>query len=269
MRNILSQESTAVLDQVARGDVLVAFDFDGTLAPLTEDRSQAAMRPSTTTLLRLVSLMYPCAVISGRSRADLLPRLDGVSLLGIVGNHGGEPGRGPIDRSLRNTVALWQSAMSPVLRGMPGVELEDKLLSIAVHYRRARPKAAVVRALRALADELSSARLVRGRCVLNLVPAEAPDKGAAVSHLLDRAGRQRALYVGDDTSDEHAFGNQRVAVGIRVGRTARSAARYYIPSQAHVDALLRALVRARRRADGLDERIEALERLMADGFARA
>jgi hypothetical protein len=50
---------------------------------------------------------------------------------------------------------------------------------------------------------------------------------------------------------------------VRVGRTHLSAAGYYVPCQREVDELLRALVRARRRAEGLDDRIEGLERSVA------
>jgi trehalose 6-phosphate phosphatase len=263
MKNILSCEHHGVLGEIAHGDTLVAFDFDGTLAPLVDDRASAALRPSTRTLLRVVSLLYPCAVISGRPRPDLLRRLEGIPLFAVVGNHGAEAGYGPVDRSVRNTVARWESALVPALRAIPGVEVEQKGFSLAIHYRAARPRNAVRRAALAAALQVDSARAVAGRCVVNVVPARAHDKGSALSLLLERAGRKRALYVGDDTSDEAAFRNERVAVGIRVGRTHRSAAGYYVCAQPDVDELLRALVRARRQADGLDPHVEALERLVA------
>ena len=266
MKNILSLENQAVLDEVARGDALVAFDFDGTLAPLVEERACAALRPSTRSLLRVVSLLYPCAVISGRARGDLLRRIEGIPLLAVVGNHGAEAGYGPVDRTARNTVARWESTLAPAVRAIPGVEVEQKGFSLAIHYRGARGRSAVRRTALAAALQVEGARAVAGRCVVNVVPARAQDKGTALSLVLERAGVKRAVYVGDDTSDEAAFRNERVAVGIRVGRTHRSAAGYYIPGQQEVEALLRALVRARRAADGLDARVEALERLVAGSF---
>jgi trehalose 6-phosphate phosphatase len=266
MKNILSIENRPVLEELARGDALLAFDFDGTLAPLVADRACAALRPSTRALLRVVSLLYPCAVISGRARADLLRRIEGIPLFAAVGNQGAEAGHGPLDRGARNTVARWESTLVPALRAIPGIEVERKGFSLAIHYRGAQPRNAVRRVALLAAMQVDSARAVAGRCVVNVVPARAHDKGSALSLVLERAGRKRAVFVGDDTSDEAVFRNERVAVGIRVGRTHRSAAGYYLSAQKDVDELLRGLVRARREADGLDARVEALERLVAASF---
>jgi trehalose 6-phosphate phosphatase len=77
-----------------------------------------------------------------------------------------------------------------------------------------------------------------------------------------RVGRGSALYVGDDATDEDAFRSDAVRVSVRVGPAHASAARYFLRSQADIDDLLRALVRSRRRLDGADDRIEALERMV-------
>jgi hypothetical protein len=68
------------------------------------------------------------------------------------------------------------------------------------------------------------------------------------------------LYVGDDRSDEDAFRSSAVRVGVRVGRTARSSAAWYVPGEAAVDDVLRALIAARTRRDGLGDRTEGLSR---------
>jgi trehalose 6-phosphate phosphatase len=198
--------------------------------------------------------------VSGRSRADLLPRLEGLPLVAAIGNHGAEAGHGPVDRSLRGAVEGWKASLSRCVAGLPGVELEDKGLSLALHYRRAPSRAAARRALRAATGALPGARVLAGRAVVNVVPAGASDKGAAVAHVLERAGRRRALYVGDDRSDETAFRAEGVAVGVRVGRTHASAAPYYLPSQAAIDDLLRCIVASRCRLDGRAATPDAVDR---------
>lgn len=263
MKDILSDEGRPLLDQVARERMVLAFDFDGTLAPLVDDPAAARMRSSTRALLRLVSVLHPCCVISGRARADLVPRLDGIPLVAIVGNHGAEAGHGPVDQSARDSVKAWAGAARAWLRGLRGVEVEDKGLSLAIHWRRAESPALAARAVEDFAERLADARVFRGNAVMNVVPPDLHDKGAALSRVLERVGRRRAVYVGDDTTDEDAFRSDVVHLAVRVGDSAGSAASWFVPSQADVDELLRAVVRARRRQDGLPDTIAGLERMLA------
>lgn len=269
MRNILAAGGDEALREIARERPLLVFDFDGTLAPIVEEPERAAMRPATRTLLRIAGLMYPCAVVSGRRRADVLARLEGIPLVAVVGNHGAEAGFGPVDRSPRAEVERWLAALGRDLAELPGVHLEDKGLSVAVHYRCAPRRPEARRAILAAAGRIPEARVFGGKAVVNVVPRDAHDKGDAVGALLVRAGRRTAVFVGDDATDEDAFRCPAVDLGVRVGRWHGSTARYYIPAQADVDDLLRALVKARRRLDGLSEDIEGLERSMGELGATA
>jgi trehalose 6-phosphate phosphatase len=260
MKAILSDECRPALDALARERALLVFDFDGTLAPIVERPEDAAMRDETRALLRVAALLYPCAVVSGRSRADLAPRLAGVPLLAFVGSHGAEAGFGPVDSGPRPRVARWVAELRARLAGAPGVEVEDKGLSVAIHYRRAPDVSAAKARVRDAAEALDGARVFGGHAVVNAVPAESPDKGGAVGALLHRIGWRQALYVGDDVTDEDAFAAEGVAIGVRVGIAPASAARYYLPEQRDVDALLGALVAARRRLDGHAGRLDGVVR---------
>ena len=257
MTPILCETARPILDALAREHALLVFDFDGTLAPFVARAEDAAVPASTRALLRLTALLYPCAVVSGRARADLHGRLEGIPLVACVGNLGAEAGFGPVDRGPRERVVAWREALRP-LADLPGIALEDKGLSLAVHYRAAPDRAAARRRVRAAAEALDGARVFGGRAVVNVAPADAPDKGEAVAEILRRVGARPVLYVGDDVADEDAFAAQEVAVAVRVGRTHASLARWYGPAQCHVAALRAALVAARRRADGRAERLEAL-----------
>jgi trehalose 6-phosphate phosphatase len=254
-------QAAAIVEELARQRTLLAFDFDGTLAPIVDDRSAAAMRPETRALLRATALLYPCAVISGRTRADVAARVEDVPLVAIVGCHGAEPGFGPIDVALERRVASWRAALAPALADGE-IELEDKRLGIALHYRRARsPEEAERRAL-AAAAALEGAVVFGGHAVVNVVPQDAPTKGDAIRELCARLGARVAMYVGDDRTDEEAFRGEVVAISIRVGGAADSCAEYSVQDQRHVDELLRALVSARARQDGLGDRWEGLVRAM-------
>ncbi len=263
MKPILSDEGRPVLQTIARERALLVFDFDGTLAPIVDVPDVAEMRAETRALLRVTSLLYPCAVVSGRPRADVARRVEGIPLVAIVGNHGAEAGFGPVDRELRREVEGWARALQLALAGAPGVEVEEKGLSVGIHYRRAPDRSWARRIALAAAARLPDARVFAGRAIVNVAPAGAPDKGAAVAEILRRIGARRALYVGDDVTDEDAFRDEAVAVGVRVGRTHASSATWYVPGQQDVDALLRGLVVARRRLDGAGECTDALLRATA------
>jgi trehalose 6-phosphate phosphatase len=262
MKRFDPAEAAAVVEQLARERTLLAFDFDGTLAPIVDDRSRAAMRDETRALLRATALLYPCAVISGRTRADVAARVVDVPLVAIVGCHGAEPGFGPIDASLERQVASWRDALA---RSLPAgeIEIEDKRLGLAHHYRRARAPAEAERRALAAAAALEGAVVFGGHAVVNVVPRHAPTKGDAIRALCARLGTRVAVYVGDDRTDEEAFRAEVVAISICVGGAPDSCAAYSVADQRHVDELLRALVAARARQDGLGNRWEGLVRAMA------
>ena len=260
MKAILTADARGALDGLAAGRALLAFDFDGTLAPIVADRDVAEMPPETRRLLRALSLLYPCVVVSGRARADVAARVAGIPLFAVVGNHGAEAGHGPLDRSRRAQVCGWVRALKRELGLVPGIDVEDKWFTIAVHYRHVRSRGAARALVIRAASALEGARVFGGHAVVNVVPCDAPDKGSAIEELLQRAGPRPVLYVGDDRTDEDVFQSPHVDVGVRVGRTARSAAGWYVSRQTGIDELLRALIAARTRHDGLGDRADGLVR---------
>ena len=245
MRDILAPAGRDELRRFARSQTLVAFDFDGTLAPIVTDPDRAAMRPSTRRLLEGVARVYPCVVISGRSREDVGRRLRGAPLAGVVGNHGLEPWHAE-SRPTRG-VRRWIPLLEEELGSIPGIAIEDKGLSIAVHYRQCRDKAKARARVLAAATRLGPARLLGGKQVLNILPAGAPHKGLALERARARLRCEAAVYVGDDETDEDVFalGRPGRLLGIRVGRKRSSSAAFYVRTQRDVDRLLRALLALR------------------------
>jgi trehalose 6-phosphate phosphatase len=263
MKPFLSAGGNVVIDEVARARTLLAFDYDGTLAPIVEDRARASMRPETRALLRATALLYPCAVVSGRTRADVAERVSDVPLVAVVGCHGAEAGFGPLDRALARQVAAWRGALEQALRGCEGIEIEDKRFGIALHYRGAPSRRDAERRALAAAEALDGAVVFGGHAVVNVVPEDAPTKGDAIRELCERLRARVALYVGDDRTDEEAFRSDVVGISICVGDREGSSAVYGLADQREIDDLLRALVAARVRQDGRGERWEGLVRAMA------
>jgi trehalose 6-phosphate phosphatase len=250
MMDVLSPRGLAALAAASRRGLVVALDFDGTLAPIVDVPQDARMREETRELLRLLALRTPCVVISGRGRADLLPRLDGVPLEAVVGNNGAEPDEAGPSPALRARVAAWVEVLRAAVDPAE-VQLEDKGFSLAAHYRRARAPEEAARRLREAAGALADARLLGGHAVLNVFPREAPTKGDAVVAFAARHPGRPLAFVGDDEIDEAAFRSPVVSLPVRVGRHPPSAAGYFLEAQDRMDALLRELVAAREQADRL------------------
>lgn len=250
MRCIFSAGNRNVLKKFASLDTLVALDFDGTLAPIVHDRNRAALRQTTRRLLAGLAAHYPCVVISGRARSDVLRRLKGTGIEDIVGNHGIEPWTtSPI---LEKAVRRWLPLLKASLGQFHGVEIEDKRFSVAIHYRGESRKQKARRAIEAAARKLAAVRLIGGKQVINILPAGAPHKGLAFERQLIRSRCNRAIYVGDDDTDEDVFalpGRGRILT-VRVGLNRDSLAGYYMCNQRDIDRFIRRLVelRAGRRA---------------------
>jgi trehalose 6-phosphate phosphatase len=235
-----------VLAAFAASNVLLAFDFDGTLAPIVRRPDAARMRRTTRQLLARAARAYPCVVISGRPLDDLTRRLRGVPIWHVVGDHGFEsPKSGPVAASAH--VRDWVQQLGTRLAAIRGLVIEEKKNSVTLHYRQVRDKPRVRAAIADAVRHLQDARAVGGAEAVNLLPYSGPHKGSALQQARRAFACDTAIYVGDDDTDEDAFasdGGERL-LSIRVGTRMPSAARYRVRSQREVDALLRALIAMR------------------------
>lgn len=240
MRYMLSRAARPLLTRLAGERTLYAFDFDGTLVPIAAQPDQVRMRERTGHLLGLLATRCPCIVISGRSRNDVLGYLRGVPLVAVVGNHGAEfDGDQAAGRPLPET---WKASLEPALRTLSGAWIEDKGKSLAVHYRQSSRRSLARRKILAAAGELNEVRVFGGKEVVNLVPADAGNKGDALVAERERLHCPAALFFGDDVNDEEAFASAGT-VGVRIGRTKNSRAEYYLRSQAEIDDCLELMLR--------------------------
>jgi trehalose 6-phosphate phosphatase len=183
----------------AEGRAGVLLDFDGSLSPIVVRPELAQIREGARdTLARLVRRYAVVAVVSGRTRAELetLIGVPGVRLAALYGIDEANLPEGLEDR-VRETAAA-----------MPGVRVEPKGGSIAVHYRGASDpdaaEAALADALTPIAERFGM-EPIGGKKVLELVPAGRPLKGGAVERIVTEDALDAALYAGDDLADLKAF----------------------------------------------------------------
>lgn len=242
---LLDKRHLPKLASFATSNVLVAFDFDGTLAPIVPKPSRARMRVRTRRLLDAVARRYPCVVISGRALNDIEERVEGIPLWHVAGNHGMEPWEQT--EAIARVVREWAWQLRKRFAQDRGIVIENKTYSLTVHYRRARSpqraRALIAAALRGLPRALA----MQGNHAVNLLPEGAPHKGEALERLTRLLGCDAAIYVGDDGTDEPAFGAKHPErlLSIRIGNGQRTRARYHLQNQREIDKLLEMLSKIR------------------------
>jgi trehalose 6-phosphate phosphatase len=199
--------------------------------------------------LAVLAARRPVAIVTGRAVNDARPML-GFSPRYLIGNHGAEgvPGFERASDAFARVCRGWLdelSANGEPWRALPEVTLEDKTCSLAFHYRRAPDRDATRTLIAERVERLIPApTVIDDKCVINLVPPGAPDKGDALGALLVHSRCERALYVGDDVSDEAVFRlRSPLVLSVRVERHSRSAADLYLKDQSEVPRLVRALSR--------------------------
>jgi trehalose 6-phosphate phosphatase len=231
----LPEALVAALDAAAATEhLLVASDFDGTLAPIVSNPADARALPHAAAALIALADAARTSVllVSGRALAILRELSAMPSTVHLVGSHGAEvdtdaggdqpngsgnvPGfANPIDTELLGRIT---AELTAIATGRPGVAVEAKPASVALHVRNATADdgAAALDAARAAAQSWN-AELTAGKAVLEFAVVST-DKGAAIDALRDRLGATAVVFFGDDVTDEKAFRRMRQAdVGVKVG----------------------------------------------------
>jgi trehalose 6-phosphate phosphatase len=243
----------------AADQLLIAFDFDGTLSPIVSNYEHEAANPEAVeTLFALAALPRTrVAVISGRARQDLERRLgDCPQDVLLIGSHGAElearAGGLDEDAGARAAVERFSEQLTPVAQRFQGSRLERKPFSIAYHYRNVgeeRQQEAREAAIEAAGP--SAVAVKDGKKVVEFFAVQA-DKGTALRQLRtltggDGEGRVTMLFVGDDVTDEAGFESlEEGDVGVKIG-PGPTAAGFAMDGQEQVTPMLRQLFRLRSR----------------------
>jgi trehalose-phosphatase len=235
---------------------LLAFDVDGTLAPIVTDPARARVPVATRRLLTaLVSDRgLVVAAVSARRDRDLraiLPvrgirRVAQYGLEGVVAPPARERAR------WRHAARNIRRILEPVAAATPGAWVEDKGMTVSLHDRLVPPgrMPALRRALRSAAVKAEGFGFstARGLRVTDFVP-RGYDKGRAIEALRRSVGGDPAIYFGDSEADEPAFAALgRGDVPVRVG-PGPTRARYRVRGAGDVARFLRKLLDLRRALD--------------------
>jgi trehalose 6-phosphate phosphatase len=241
-----------------RDRVAVFLDLDGTLASITRTPKMTRIKPEARAALQSLvqDQRHYVAIVSGRGMQDL-KRIVKLSEITYAGNHGLEidgPGMAFVHGEAKERVGLIAELCAELrvrLRAIKGVHVEFKTLTASVHYRLAaasevdRIREAIEHAIVPCREQIY---MTEGKRVLELRPAVAWDKGAAVNWILSQTGHDQAdaIYVGDDRTDEDAFRALPSSVTINVGATfGITPARYFVRSPEGVLAFMNYLPRIR------------------------
>jgi len=225
--------------------LLIACDYDGTIAPIVDDPSQAhPLRPAIAGLRGLASLPDThVAVVSGRSLRDLavLSRLP--EEVHLVGSHGSEfepHAIGRLDASQVELLHVLTAELAAIAETVPGCSIETKPAGVAFHYRRAGDQEAGVAAATRILEGpalLPGAHVREGKCVVELSVVDT-DKGGAIDRLRAMVGADTVVFIGDDVTDEDGFARLRGPdVGVKVG-PGDSLATYRVADPEEVGGLL-------------------------------
>ena len=241
----LSAPGQKTIGDAIQSDMLYAFDFDGTLAPIVANPELA--RPSQSVIRHMQSLceLANVAVVSGRRIEDVRERL-GFTPHYLIGNHGIENDDGARNESGDEITSVWRKSLEK--RGhqlrQAGIVIEDKGLSFSLHYRIARDRAQALATIDDLANTLEPyPKRIGGKFVVNFLPPDAPDKFHALQALMTKRGFRSAFFMGDDVTDDLVFDQAPTHwLTIRVERLEGSRARFYLSSQNEVVLLLQTLI---------------------------
>jgi trehalose 6-phosphate phosphatase len=243
----------------SRPRVLLACDFDGTVAPIVARPDEAQLPAEMRALLRQLATRggVTLAMVSGRALEDVRQRV-GIEGIFCCGNHGLE---------IDGPDTTWSSADAHAHRpeladamallrrqsaGIEGVIIEDKGLTGTGHWRLVPDESrdALREMVGAAVQSHSGLRLAYGKAVWEIRPRVDWNKGAAIRHLLKRLALTTAdtICLGDDDTDESSFRALPDGVTLRVGASATSTARFLLNDVADTAAFLFCVLSARHTA---------------------
>lgn len=253
----LSKRLVAELDRIAVVDrLLIALDFDGTLAPEVDDPEAARALPTTIEPLHSLSRMRgtTIAFVSGRSLASLDRVVPPGIAASLIGSHGlevrlaqGDEVPAVTESDSRRVTSL-RAILAPLVEDVEGAWIEDKPAGFAVHTRlvepgRARTLQGDVRLLAMAHDPQVTVR--DGKNVLEFAVRDAT-KGDGLRALRQYLQPDAVLFAGDDVTDEDALAVLEPRdIGIKVG-TAPTVATHRVADPAWVAAVLERLSETRQ-----------------------
>jgi len=263
MQHLFQSWPTFSANVRATPHLLLLFDYDGTLTPIVSRPEEALLPPEVREKIYALAQKPTSSVgiISGRSMSELKSM---VAVEGIyyAGNHGLEidgPGLKFVSKpaeAARATMKDLARQLSAALESIGGVIVEDKGLSLSVHYRLVKKgyENIVAETFKQITVPLANEgkiKITSGKKVLEVRPPIDWHKGKAVESItreikaLLKLDSVLTLYLGDDTTDEDAFKVVHRPQGWSIfvgGENTSSSADYFLNSTAEVEEFLSRLL---------------------------
>lgn len=209
-------------------------DYDGTLTPIVPDPRHALLGRETRKVLQSLSELQPnsnLTIVSGRSLSDV-QQLTGIENCYYIGNHGLEIA-GPNLNFVNVEASKCLGSMEKIhehLRDLErlGAVVEDKRLTLTVHYRRVSPRVVpLIKNTVQKAVRPHPVKITYGKKVLEIRPRTRWNKGLAATWLIGHLGGGLPVYIGDDQTDEDAFKSLRNGITVLVARRWRRSYAHY------------------------------------------
>ncbi|WP_406633998.1 trehalose-phosphatase [Pseudarthrobacter quantipunctorum] len=254
----LTPELRAAIRQIAATEhLLVAMDFDGTMAPIVGHADDARPLPRSAAAFAGLAVLprTTTALISGRALTSLRAVASPPVNTLLIGSHGAEAWLGPgstgltLDPEQKALLAEVRAVLADIVKEAPGTMLEDKPAGVVLHTRLAPDDVAddAVAAARSVLQDRKGVFLKDGKRVLETSVVNA-SKGEGVTFLRQITGATGVLFAGDDTTDEDALARLEPGdVGVKVGLDFTQA-QYRVEAPVHVAELLEVLLQERSMA---------------------
>lgn len=254
----LSAARGEILERVRLAQkILIFLDYDGTLVPIRPTPELARLSPERKRLLSALSCRskLKAGILTGRSLPDIWK---GVELSGLfyAANYGlaiATPKKSWVHPQAQKRVGLIKRMLPRLYRlasEFRGVRIEDKTLTVAVHFRQYRGRSEL---LERKLKEIIGARpnrfqLKTGKKIFEVYPAVKWDKGKALLKVEQMLGFRRkplVIFIGDDRADEAAFRRMGFRdISVAVGRREKTKARFYCRTSGEVIQFLKFLLKA-------------------------
>jgi trehalose 6-phosphate phosphatase len=223
-------------------------DFDGTLVAYGPSPDEVRLSAPTRSVLRRLArhASVQTAIVSGRRRSSLAQfvKIPGIELLGLYGWESAE-NSARLPSSVLTKLSRARAFLAKLRRSMPEIHVEDKGVSLAVHFRGAseQSRRLACARLRAAAARLRpELHVIRANATWEIAPRQVRGKGAAVRATLQGVRTPfLPIYVGDDLTDEPAFASLRQGITVRVGPARRTKARFRLADVGEVCTFLKRL----------------------------